>query len=527
MLSFLERIFDPADLAPHGICLLWRPELIWLHVLSDSVTALAYFSIPIALATFVSKRTDIEFGWVFWAFAVFIMACGATHVFGVWTLWYPDYAAEGAVKALTAVASITTAAGVWPLLPKALALPSAEQLRHANEALVSKIAQRDAALTALEAEKQRRIEAETALAEEKFRLAVDAFPNGMVMVDSGGRIVMVNAETLRLFGYERSELIGRSIEMLVPPRFRAGHPQFRDDFTAHPGTRAMGVGRDLSGLRKDGTEFPVEVGLNPLKTNDGVMVLSVIVDISERKQAEQALARQADELRRSNAELEQFAYVAAHDLQEPLRMVASYTELLAERYRGRLDEKADKYIHYAVDGARRMQHLISDVLAYSRVGTQAKPLQPTSSDMVASEVIEGMRGRIEESRAEVSCGTLPLVSADETQLRQLFQNLIGNALKFRSQCPPRVRLDAVRRDGRWVFSVTDNGIGIDQQYGDRVFQMFQRLHERGRYDGSGIGLAIAKKIVERHGGRIWFASQPDQGTTFYFTMPDVHGGSDR
>jgi PAS domain S-box-containing protein len=432
MLSFLERIFDSADLAPHGICLLWRPELIWLHVLSDSVTALAYFSIPIALATFVSKRTDIQFGWVFWAFAVFIMACGATHVFGVWTLWYPDYAAEGAVKALTALASITTAAGVWPLLPKALALPSAEQLRHANEALVSKIAQRDAALVALEAEKQRRIEAETALAEEKFRLAVEACPSGMVMVDAAGRIVMVNAETLRLFGYERAELIGRSIEMLVPPRFRPGHPQFRHDFIAHPGTRAMGVGRDLSGLRKDGTEFPVEVGLNPLETSEGLMVLSVIVDISERKQTEQALARQAEELRRSNAELEQFAYVAAHDLQEPLRMVASYTELLAERYRGRLDDKADKYIHYAVDGARRMQHLISDVLAYSRVGTQAKPLRPTPSDIIVSQVIEGMRGRIEETRAEISCGRLPVVSADETQLHQLFQNLIGNALKFRS-----------------------------------------------------------------------------------------------
>jgi PAS domain S-box-containing protein len=523
MLGFLGHLFDTANLAPHGICLLWRPELVWLHVVSDSLTALAYFSIPVALAVFVSRRSDVQFGWVFWAFAIFIMACGTTHAFGVWTLWFPDYAAEGTAKAITAVASVVTAVGVWPLLPKALALPSPQQLQHVNDALIDQIRERDAAVLALDRERQRRIESETRLAEEKFRLAVEACPNGMVMVDAAGRIVMANAAIERMFGYPRQELIGQSIDILVPRRAASAHPQLRSDFIADPSSRAMGVGRDLSGLRKDGSEMAVEVGLTPIETRDGLMVLGVIVDISERKAAEQALARQARDLQRSNAELEEFAYVAAHDLQEPLRMVASYTELLGERYAGRLDEKADKYIHYAVDGARRMQRLVNDLLAYSRVGTQGRAPQPTQSDIVLGDVLERMSGRIHEAKADVTCGVLPTVLVDETQLGQLFQNLIGNALKFRSAIPPCIKVDAVHGDREWVFSVEDNGIGIDRQYADRIFQMFQRLHERGKYEGSGIGLAIAKKIVERHGGRIWFESQLGRGTTFYFSLPDARG----
>ncbi len=204
-------------------------------------------------------------------------------------------------------------------------------------------------------------------------------------------------------------------------------------------------------------------------------------------------------------------------------MVASYTELLGERYRGRLDERADKYIRYSVEGAKRMQQLVNDLLAYSRVGSQGKPLRPTQSALVLNQVLNGMQRAIRDAGADVVCGALPLVEADEVQLAQLFQNLIGNALKFRSQAPPRICVDASRHDGVWQFSVEDNGIGIEREYAQRVFQMFQRLHERGKYEGSGIGLAIAKRIVERHGGRIWFDSEAGLGTTFHFTLPAVEG----
>jgi len=239
----------------------------------------------------------------------------------------------------------------------------------------------------------------------------------------------------------------------------------------------------------------------------------------QNKQAEEALARKMDELARSNRELEEFAYVASHDLQEPLRMVSCYCELLAERYRGKLDENADKYIGYAVDGARRMQRLIIDLLAYSRVGTRAKPLQPTDADVVLTSVLQGLHKAVEAHQAVVVREKLPAVQADEVQLGQVFQNLIGNALKFHGQRPPRIQLSVEIVDGMVRFAVADNGIGMEKEHTGRIFQMFQRLHTREEYEGSGIGLAIAKKIVERHGGTIWFDSVAGQGTTFYFTMP--------
>jgi PAS domain S-box-containing protein len=360
-------------------------------------------------------------------------------------------------------------------------------------------------------------------AEEKFQLAVEGSPSGVVMINKDGAILLVNAATERMFGYPREGLIGQSVDILVPARFRGVHPAHRRHFAAAPDQRSMGTGRDLFGLRRDGTEFPVEVGLNPIQTRDGLIVLAVIVDISERKRIEEVLATQTRELQRSNAELEQFAYVAAHDLQEPLRMVMSYAELLGERYRGQLDARADKYIHYAVEGAKRMQQLVNDLLAYSRVGTQGKPLRPTPSGAILDQVLGELRQAIEEAGADVRRGALPTIKADEVQLAQLFQNLVGNALKFRSERAPRVSVDAQREGEEWLFSVEDNGIGIEKEYSERVFQMFQRLNERGKYEGSGIGLAIAKRIVERHGGRIWFDSRAGTGTTFYFTLPVLDG----
>jgi PAS domain S-box-containing protein len=362
---------------------------------------------------------------------------------------------------------------------------------------------------------------ERKLAEERFRRVVEASPSGMIMTDPSGKIVLVNAEAERLLGYGRAELIGKPIEMLVPPRIQSEHVRFRGAFHGHPEARSMGSGRDLHIVRKDGTELPVEIGLNPIHTPEGTMVLSAIIDISERNRAMQSLTEQREELQRSNSDLEQFAYVASHDLQEPLRMVATYTELLAERYRGKLDERADKYIGYAIDGAKRMQQLVKELLTYSRVSSQAKPPAVVATEALVRDVLGGLKVAIDESGAEIVCEELPQVRADPAQLGQVFQNLIGNALKFRAERAPRIRIGGDKSNGKCVFRVEDNGIGIDKEYSERVFQMFQRLHGRGRYEGSGIGLAIAKKIVERHGGRIWFDSEPGKGATFFFTMPSA------
>jgi|GEM_PF-1284793 len=248
-------------------------------------------------------------------------------------------------------------------------------------------------------------------------------------------------------------------------------------------------------------------------------------EIAERKQAEEKLQIFAAELERSNKELEQFAYIASHDLQEPLRMVASYSQLLEKRYRGKLDQDANEYIGFAVDGVNRMQRLINDLLAYSRISTRGKEFTPVDCHAVVGQVIANLQIAIQETGALVTCDPLPTVRADESQMIQLFQNLIGNAIKFHGTEPPRVHISAretfevLETSKVWTFSIRDNGIGIAPQYRERIFVIFQRLHTREEYSGTGIGLAICKKIVERHNGRIWVESEPGKGATFYFTLP--------
>jgi len=254
------------------------------------------------------------------------------------------------------------------------------------------------------------------------------------------------------------------------------------------------------------------------------LVTAAIRDISVRKNSEQYLMETVKELKRSNDELQQFAYVASHDLQEPLRMVASYTQLLAQRYKGRLDSDADEFIGYAVDGASRMQRLIQDLLAYSRAGTNGIALHEISSESALKEALTNLRAPIKESGAVVTHDSLPALTTDETQLAQVFQNLVGNAIKYRSVEIPHVHVSVTKTGGNeWIFSVRDNGLGIDPQYFERIFILFQRLHRQEDFKGTGIGLAICKKIVERLGGRIWVKSQLEKGSTFCFALPERDG----
>jgi PAS domain S-box-containing protein len=352
--------------------------------------------------------------------------------------------------------------------------------------------------------------------EAKFRALLEYAPDAIVIVDREGRIVLANAQVARTFGHPAEELLGRAIEVLVPDERLPVHVGHRTRYFAGP--RPL-LGLDLLGRRRDGGTFPVEVSLGPLETEEGPVVVGIVRDTTERKRAEQELAARARELARSNAELEQFAYIASHDLQEPLRMVASFTQLLARRYKGRLDADADEFIGYAVDGANRMQAMINDLLEYSRVDRRGRPPAPTDLDTVLDHVLENLRPTIAEAGATVTRDPLPTAPADDVQLGRLFQNLIGNALKFRGAAPPRVHVGAERAGAEWIISVRDNGIGIDPKYFDRIFILFQRLHGRGQYPGTGIGLAICKKIVERHGGRIWVESEPGRGACFRFTLP--------
>jgi PAS domain S-box-containing protein len=358
------------------------------------------------------------------------------------------------------------------------------------------------------------------LSEAKFAGIISISSDAIVSVDEEQRIIFYNQGAEQIFGYTAQEAMGQPLEMLIPEVHRPGHADRVREF-GRSGVRArrMGERGQISGRRKSGEVFPADASISHLEVGGTRIYTAVLRDVTERARAEEELARQADELARSNAELEQFAYVASHDLQEPLRMVASYTQLLARRYGDKLDDDAHEFIGYAVDGVRRMQSLISDLLAYSRVGSRGGTPERTDLDGVLARTLDALGPAIQESGAEVTSDPLPTVTADPVQIGQVLQNLIANAVKFRGEAPPRVHVGVRRAGGEWIISVQDNGIGLAPEYAPRIFVIFQRLHTRAEYPGTGIGLAICKKIVERHGGRIWVESQPEHGSTFFFTLP--------
>src|SRR5271168_330002 len=366
-----------------------------------------------------------------------------------------------------------------------------------------------------------RKEAEKHLArmEGRYRGLLEAAPDAMVVVDQSGAIVLLNVQAETQFGYRRDELVGQKVKNIIPEGFAerlvADALRSVEDALA----QQIGTGIELVARRKNGSEFPIEIMLSPLESAEGILVTAAVRDITARKQAESQLLNKVEELNRSNEELGQFAYIASHDLQEPLRMVASYTQLLSRRYKGKLDSDADEFIAFAVDGANRMQRLIQDLLSYSRVGTKGQELLEVSSEDAFKQALLNLQGAVEASGALVTHDALPTVLADEMQLIQLFQNLIGNAIKYQNPGIPLIHTSAARNGGnKWTFSVKDNGLGIDPQYFERIFGMFQRLHKREEFAGTGIGLAICKKIVERHGGSISVESEPGHGSTFHFAL---------
>lgn len=351
--------------------------------------------------------------------------------------------------------------------------------------------------------------------EERFNLAFRSSPVGMALARlSDGRLLDFNEAFVQVFGLAREDAIGKtSVELGItnPETRKRIIDEVREKGAAHnvelPYTNRKGEKRDLL------------ISVESIVIRDELCSLSVIIDVSDQKQAEKQLLETNQVLTKSNRELEQFAYVASHDLQEPLRMVSSYMQLLEARYKDRLDKDAQEFIGYAVDGAVRMQRLIQDLLAFSRVGTRGKEPEAVDSGAALTDALQNLKVSIQNEKAIIVFDNLPFVMADRNQLSQVFQNLISNAIKFRSRKKPHITVGAQKSDGFVEFKVADNGIGFDPKHSERIFVIFQRLNPREQYEGTGIGLAICKKIVERHGGRIWVESELGKGTSFYFTFP--------
>jgi PAS domain S-box-containing protein len=367
-------------------------------------------------------------------------------------------------------------------------------------------------------------------AELKFRSLLEAAPDAMVMCREDGEIVMVNSQMESLFELQRGNLIGMNIRKLVP-RCNLQLARVRDEETGEGFLLRSETGLELDAINADDESFPVEISLSPLQTEEGILITIAIRDITDRKRAEEQIRElnahleervleRTEALMRSNDELQQFAYVASHDLQEPLRTVCVYSQLIEKRFGTRLEPDGHQFLRTVIDSSLRMEQLIRDLLDFSAVDSMGNDFfKPIDCGKVLDESLLNLKSRIEESQAVVTRGPLPVVQGDPIQLTRLFQNLLGNSIKYRSSEPLQIGVSA-RRDGHeWIFSIQDNGIGIAPQYCEKIFGIFKRLHGKDKYPGNGIGLAVCRKIIVRHGGRIWVESELGAGACFRFTLP--------
>lgn len=350
-----------------------------------------------------------------------------------------------------------------------------------------------------------------------FQLVVESAPAAMVMVDKEGKIHLVNRQAESLFGYSREELLGQRIEILVPERFRGIHSVLREGFSRDPQTRAMGRGRDLFGLTKDGKEIPIEIGLNSIETAEGMCTLASMIDITERRRSEDERAVLQKRLESVNRELNDFAYVVSHDLKAPLRNIASLADWIAADYSDKLGKEGKDQLGLMNGRVKRMSALIDGILRYSKLGRLEEEKERVDLNQLVRETID-LLGPPRNVEVTVT-GKLPVLFFEKVRIQQVFQNLIGNAIKFLDKPKGKVRMGCADTGADWKFSVEDNGPGIEERYQQRIFKMFETLASSDDGGSTGIGLTIAKKIVEMNGGKIWLESKVGQGSTFFFSLP--------
>jgi two-component system, LuxR family, sensor kinase FixL len=544
-MQVLRNLIDPGGFMPHGFCYLWTPGLIGLHVVSDSLIALSYLSIPITLLHFTRKRRDIPFSWMFLCFGAFIVACGGTHVMEVWTIWFPSYWLSGAVKAVTAGFSVVTAILLIRVTPLVLALPGTRWLIQLNQKLSGEVEQRTRAesnLRRFSEDLEQRVAERTAElvatnrslreSELRYRTLVEHAPEAIVVLDvDAGHFVDLNENAERMFKMSRAELLRVGPVQVSPPFHLDGRPSSEaaaaevNRALRHEVPRFEWIHCDTAGK-----EIPCEISLVRLPSTGRNLVRGSILDISERKQAEKEIYKlnaelelrvkeRTAQLEAANHDLESFTYSVSHDLRAPLRHMDGFSRILVEDFGPQLPPAAKQHVERVRSAAQHMSHLVDDLLNLAHVGRGSLRIVNSDLNELIAGTILSLEAEARGREVDWRVGRLSRVECDPGLMRQVFFNLLSNALKFTQQREKaEIEIGETRDEGQPVIFVRDNGVGFDMSNADRLFQVFQRLHRAEEFEGTGVGLAIVHRILQKHGGAIRAESSPQKGATFFFTV---------
>jgi two-component system sensor kinase FixL len=512
MLETSLNWFASRELLPHGMCLVWNQGLMGLHVISDTLITASYYSIPFGLAFFVRRRRDLAYRWMFLLFAAFILACGTTHVFDIWTLWHPDYVLQGIVKAVTAAISLSTAILLWPVLRQALTLPSPKQLAQVNAELTQEIASR------------RQLEDKLRQNEARLQAILDTAVEGILTIDAHGLVEMCNPAAARMFGYTPEEVLGRNVSQLMPAPHRDEHDAYVARYRSTGEARAIGFGRELAGLRKDGSTFPLEVALGEFESGGGHHFTGILRDLTERKRLEERLQQQQAELlhvqRLSTAG--ELAAMMAHELNQPLGAITNYLGGVTLRFGSVLE--ANPGLNEAIGETLRLAKRAADVVDGIRdlVRRRESEREWTSIGAIAEETLALVRPELDRRRIKLTVAIpsgLPRLWGQRVHLQQLLLNLMLNAMDAMETTPAsarRLTLEAGSNAAADIeIAITDTGAGFPPDLAIRLFEPFVTT----KPEGLGLGLSICRSIVEAHGGRISARSATGKGATFSVILP--------